>query len=171
KIKYENAWLSTFLKENKVDAVISDNRYGLYHPDVSCIFITHQLNVISGFGPLVDRALQKFLFRFINRFTACWVPDIKINNGLAGILSHPEKMPSIPVQYLGPVSRFEKCTTPVEKKFDVLVIISGPEPQRSIFEKKIFEQSALSGKKIAIVRGLPQSNKILNNKKVAIFNH
>jgi uncharacterized protein (TIGR00661 family) len=171
KIKQENAWLKAFLKENKPTAVISDNRYGLYHPDIPCIFITHQLYVRSGFGAFMDRLVQQSLYRFINRFTACWVPDYQLNNGLAGILSHPEISPLIPVTYLGAISRFHKCDTISSKTYDVLVIISGPEPQRSIFEKKVLEQCASTNKKIAIVRGLPGDTNILNNNNSTIFNH
>ncbi|HUQ67550.1 MAG TPA: glycosyltransferase [Flavitalea sp.] len=171
KIKYENNWLRGFLNENKVNAVISDNRYGLCHPNVACILITHQLKVRSGYGIMADRAVQKFLYRFINRFTACWVPDFETKSGLAGILSHPQKLPSIPVKYLGPISRFEKCTATIQKKYDLLVIISGPEPQRSVFENKIFQQSASSAKEIVIVRGLPGDKSVSSNKNVTIFNH
>jgi len=171
RIKSENAWLKAFIRENKVDGLISDNRYGLYHPQIPSVFITHQLHINSGYGSYADSIIQKFLYRFINRFTVCWVPDFKKRNSLAGLLSHPETLPDIPVQYLGAISRFNECTDSTEKKFDLLILISGPEPQRTILEKMMIEQSERSDKKIAIVRGLPGDNSILEHKKVSIFNH
>ena len=171
RIKSENVWLRAFIQQNRVDAVISDNRYGLYHPGIYSVFITHQLQIQSGYGSLADKMSKKVLYRYINRFSVCWVPDFKHNPGLAGILSHPEVLPAIPVNYLGAVSRFEKCDQIPEKKYDVLIIISGPEPQRTILEKIILEQSEATSKKIALVRGLPGEQNILNNNNLKIFNH
>ena len=171
RIKSENAWLKAFIQENKVDGLISDNRYGLYHAQIPSVIITHQLHVHSGYGSYADSIIQKFLYRFINRFTVCWVPDFKKRNSLAGLLSHPESLPDIPVQYLGAISRFNECSGSTEKKFDLLILISGPEPQRTILEKMMIEQSERSDKKIALVRGLPGDTTILEHKKVTIFNH
>ena len=171
RIKSENAWLSAFLQENKVDAVISDNRYGLYHPEIYSVFITHQLNIHSGYGLLADKISKKILYRYINRYNECWVPDFRLNPSLAGILSHPEVLPTIPVHYLGALSRFEKCDQFPANKYDLLIIISGPEPQRTILENIMLEQSEGTGKKIALVRGLPGEQKVLINNKIKIFNH
>jgi uncharacterized protein (TIGR00661 family) len=181
KIKRENRWLNEFTRENKIDGLISDNRYGLYHPSIPSIFITHQLHINTGYGSLADKISQKFLYTFINRFSACWVPDFEKNNSLAGILSHPRLFPRIPIRYIGPLSRFTSCEHLVEKKFDLLIIISGPEPQRSVFEKLMLKQSAaMADKRIALVRGLPAIShpersegyaSEINHNYTAIFNH
>ncbi len=171
RIKSENAWLRVFIQENRVDGLISDNRYGLFHSQIPTVFITHQLQVYSGYGSYADRIIQKFLYRYINRFKVCWVPDFKNKNSLAGILSHPQTMPDIPVQYLGALSRFNECAGSTEKKFDLLILISGPEPQRTILEKIMIEQAERSDKKIAMVRGLPGDTTVLEHGKISIFNH
>ena len=49
-IKKENTWLRKVVEDYRFDAVISDNRYGLYHPSVPSVFITHQLQIKSPFG-------------------------------------------------------------------------------------------------------------------------
>jgi uncharacterized protein (TIGR00661 family) len=171
-IKYEKRWLDSFLAQNKVDALISDNRYGFYHTRLPCIFITHQLEIHSGFGRLADKVLQKFIYKLIGRFTICWVPDHEKDKVLAGALSHPAVLPALPVQYIGPLSRFHSCDAAMEKKFHLLIIISGPEPQRSILERLILEQSAvISNKKIALVRGLPSDSSKLNSSSISVFNH
>jgi UDP-N-acetylglucosamine transferase subunit ALG13 len=171
RIKSENRWLTAFLEENKVDGLISDNRYGLYHPDIPSVFITHQLQIHSGCGWIANTISQKFLYRFVNRFSACWVPDHKEKNIIAGKLSHPSVLPSVPISYIGPVSRFTRCETATEKRFDLLVIISGPEPQRSLFEKMILKQAMVSDKKIALVRGLPLSSEAHSSSRITVFNH
>ena len=119
--------------------MISDNRYGLYNNEIVSIFITHQLRIKSSVGKWTEKLLQKRNYSFINKFRTCWIPDHPGKQNLAGDLSHPEIYPLIPVQYIGPLTRFEK--KPVkERKNYLLVVLSGPEPQRSIFEDKIVEE-------------------------------
>ena len=86
-IKYENNWLKKAVGEFHFDVIISDNRFGLYHSSVPCVFITHQLKIKSPFGKWSEQLLQKINYRFINSFTECWVPDFESEGGLAGELS------------------------------------------------------------------------------------
>ncbi len=115
-IKKENEWLKQVVNDYQFDAIISDNRYGLYHPVVPCIFMTHQLRIKTPFGKWADDLLQKRNYRFIHRFSECWIPDDEKSNGLAGELSHPAAMPAIPVHYTGLLSRLKKTTTAGEEK-------------------------------------------------------
>jgi uncharacterized protein (TIGR00661 family) len=153
-IKKENAWLQKMVREHAIDAVISDNRYGLYHPAIPCIFITHQLRIKSPLGKWSEKLLQKRNYHYINRFTECWVPDAAGDNSLAGDLSHPENQPAIPVKYLGILSRFDIKNIP-GKKDHVVVILSGPEPQRTLLEEKIIKEISYYPGTATIVRGLP----------------
>lgn len=168
-IREEHAWLEQVINTHRIDLVLSDNRYGLYSQKVSCIFITHQLTIKAPFGWL-ELLLQRINYRFINRFTACWVPDIEGEPNLAGILSHPKKMPVIPVLYLGLLSRF----TPgeVEKKYDYCILLSGPEPQRSLLENKfILDLPSVAGHCL-LVRGKPGSTEQLTiGPNVTVVNH
>lgn len=169
-IKAENKWLDDVLKKHEFDAVISDNRYGLHSKKVKCIFITHQLQIKTGFLWL-DKKLQRTNYNYINYFSECWVPDFAASINIAGKLSHPQMLPAIPVKYIGALSRFSK--TGNEKiKFKWMAIISGPEPQRTIFEKKIFEAASKTSEKFLIVLGLPgepaKDFYLLNCK---VFNH
>jgi UDP-N-acetylglucosamine transferase subunit ALG13 len=171
RIKRENRWLRSFAEKNKVNGLISDNRYGFFHPRIPSVLITHQLQVASGYGHLADNVSRILLCKFINRFSMCWVPDFE-NHGLAGLLSHPHTFPSIPVQYIGPLSRFTRCKQPAEKKFDLLILISGPEPQRTVFEKIMLSQCVrLPDMKIALVRGLPSGSTALESSRADVFNH
>jgi uncharacterized protein (TIGR00661 family) len=171
RINNEKNWLNIFLKSHPVDCIISDNRFGLYARNVPSVFITHQLYIKTGLGKLADRLVQWLNYRRINRFSTCWVPDRKGTQTLAGSLSNPSTLPAIPVQYLGGLSRFKTCsalTNPVQ----LLVILSGPEPQRSIFENLLLKELEQQPGKTILVRGLPQEGEavqIRNN--VTIFNH
>jgi UDP-N-acetylglucosamine transferase subunit ALG13 len=169
-IRRERKWLKSVIEQYQISGVISDNRFGLYSNKIPCVFITHQLQIQSG-SVLLDSVIQKLNYRFINRFTECWVPDVEDNNNFAGDLSHPRSLPSVPVKYLGILSRFKKINQPV--KYAAAFIISGPEPQRSIFEKIIFEQLKGLKKPLVVVRGLPNDKIPLNNENanLTIFNH
>ncbi len=172
-IQYEKRWLKQLQQKERFDIVISDNRYGLYVSGAKNIFITHQLQILA---PVqwMEPLLRKLNYRFINRFNECWVPDVaQQDNNLAGKLSHPSVMPKIPVAYTGPLSRFEKLAvdTVLEEPY-LFISISGPEPQRSIFEEKILLQLKEYTGNAVVVRGLPASKERMapvNN--TIFFNH
>ena len=84
------------------------------------------------------------------------MPDTAAENNLAGELSHPKKLPRVPLKYLGPLSRFEKIK--VEKKYDLLILLSGPEPQRTIFENLLLQELKSFSGKVAMVKGLPKNS-------------
>ncbi|MCA6439988.1 MAG: glycosyltransferase [Sediminibacterium sp.] len=145
----ENRWLESVVEQEKIDLVIADNRYGLYHKKIPTIFITHQLQLHLN-NTLLERISQYFLYRWINRFTSCWVPDMPV--GIAGKLSHPDILPRVPVQYINLLSRFKKIDTAITYKYCFL--ISGPEPQRTIFEEKVFELASHIEEEVVVVRGI-----------------
>lgn len=151
-IKEEQVWLQKVVARYKIDAVVSDNRYGLHHRDVYSVFITHQLEVKTGWRA-TDVLLQKNLYRYINRFNACWVPDGEAQPHLAGALSHPKVLPQTPVSYIGPLTRFH-FSAPVLTQY-ILILLSGPEPQRTMLEETILQQAKLFQNPMLVVRGLP----------------
>lgn len=150
----EHRWLNSIIDDFSLDLIVSDNRYGLFCSRVPCIFMTHQLYIKTPRN--IGRSLLRRLnFSFINQFNRCWVPDMA-TDGLAGSLSHPSILPEIPTFYIGLLSRFQSPPKSNDFKFDFVVLLSGPEPQRTILEKKLRSGlSALSGYKVAMVLGLP----------------
>jgi UDP:flavonoid glycosyltransferase YjiC (YdhE family) len=168
-IENENAWLENVISEYHIDAVISDNRYGLYNKNIYSVIITHQLQIKTGLA-ITDRVLQDINFNYINNFNACWIPDISSKPSLAGQLSHPKKKPSIPMGYIGWQSRFHNNLTPSAKH--LLVILSGPEPQRTLLENLLISQLDGYEKPVVFVRGLPGDISGLDApENVSVFNH
>jgi len=162
RVNREKAWLRAWVDRERPDLIISDNRYGLYSPGVVSIFMTHQLMIRTPLGPVADRILQRMNYAFIRRFSLCWVPDAEGPDGLAGELSHPVRLPDIPVRYIGWLSRFggeagvdRGAGFDPKTGFDLLVLLSGPEPQRTLLEKKILEQVIDYPGQVVLVRGLP----------------
>ncbi len=149
----EHQWLKKTVQQYNIDAVISDNRLGLWHKNLPCVYITHQLAIQTG-TRFFNWLAQKMHYWFINRYQACWVPDAAQTPNLAGILSHPKRLPQVPMHYLGPLSRMEKKEAPAVL-YDLVLLLSGPEPQRSIFEKILLQQLITHPCKALLVRGLP----------------
>ena len=170
-IKQENNWLKRIVDEYQFDAIIADNRYGLYHSSIPSVFITHQLMIKTPFGKWSERFLKKINYRFINRFTECWVPDEEKENGLAGELSHPAEMPAVPVHYIGILSRLKKNNT-AEKKNHLFISLSGPEPQRTLLEDKIMNGIRQYTGTATMVRGLPGiETPISSSNDIRFYNH
>lgn len=171
RIRYENQWLDEFLRHVRVDAIVSDNRYGLFSSRIPSVIITHQLTIKTPFGGWIDNFTRYLNYRLINKFSECWVPDYPGRENLAGELSHPEKMPAIPVHYLGLLSRMSK--TPSHNTNNLLILLSGPEPQRSILEKILLQQLEAYPHGAIFVRGLLGEANLpaTNNKQLQMHNH
>ena len=175
-IWHEHRVLRRIADECGATLIISDNRFGCWHAEIPSVFITHQLNIEV---PLKLKFIQPILnsinYWFIRRYTECWIPDFEPHRGLAGSLSHPPQMPPN-AHYIGILSRFSRPADPytdcTQPEFDILVMLSGPEPQRTILEEKILRQLVNINMKVAIARGMPESEEtyLLDN-RVRVFAH
>ncbi len=149
-VRKENRWLQQVLKEHPIDIVISDNRFGLYTTRAYTVFITHQLAIKTGLGKWADIIARYINYRFINRFDVCWIPDYETGSSLAGELSHPTSLPGN-CRYIGALSRVERKPRP--KQYDLLIVLSGPEPARTDFENKLLKSLDRFRGKVLLVRG------------------
>ncbi len=157
-IKLEHEMLKSVVKNYGIDAVISDNRYGLTHPEIPTIIITHQLFIRAG---LFSWVIKKITEKHLLRFNYCWIPDYAGEINLSGALSHGKTRLNN-IRYIGPLSRFSipKYHRP-EIRYDLLVVLSGPEPSRSILEENIMKQLRGSELKVLLVRGLVDAEKFV----------
>jgi predicted glycosyltransferase len=170
-ISYENKWLRTKAPVYEFDAIISDNRYGFHYKSTSNVFITHQLRIKSRMGKLIDGLLNSVNYSYIKKFDQCWVPDEEKETNLAGELSHPRQLPKPAVHYLGILSRFEPVKMPVIKNH-LLIVLSGPEPQRTILENLIIKEITQINNTATVVRGLPGAEKIIpSTNTLKFYNH
>ncbi len=151
-IAQEHLLLKQIIRDNAIDVVVSDNRFGLYSKKIHSVFITHQLFLKA---PLLKGAVQQINKRYIKHFNEVWVPDYEEEkNCLSGELSHAKKHFHNNVKYIGPFSRLEDVKVHFEKnKFDHLILLSGPEPGRSVLEEALMKKFSGSNKTIALVRG------------------
>lgn len=130
----EHRWLEKAIQQYKIDAVISDNRYGLFTSKIPCVFMTHQLHIQAPFGGGLINSINHY---FIKKYNACWVPDFENEPSLAGKLSR--LIVDLPITFVGALSRFETLETPFEKNGKCLLIMSGVEPQKVFLEISLFK--------------------------------
>lgn len=135
--------------------IISDNRLGVRSKKIPSVFITHQLNVLSGKTTWISSKLHQ---HFIKKFTECWIPDFQESPNLTGKLGHL-KNSSLSLKYIGPLSRLEKKELPI--KYQLMVILSGPEPQRTILEEKVIDELKNYPSDVIFIKGKlePQQKK------------
>jgi uncharacterized protein (TIGR00661 family) len=145
-VRREKKFLDELLIKEKITHIISDNRYGIYNKAIPSAFICHQLFPITPLQGLSNVVHEKMLFKF----NEIWVPDFQGEKNLSGKLSHGKT--KLQPKFIGPLSRFVKQTS--EIKNDILIVLSGPEPQRSILEDKIKEALKNDTRKILLVQGL-----------------
>jgi hypothetical protein len=159
----EYRWLNNLIKVYPVAIVISDNRYGLWNKKILSIFISHQISPFLPAGLKCFEPLMHNIFRFfIKMFDRCWIPDIENPSmNLTGMLSHRYPLPANSA-FMGILSRFNNFSASPGKKYsirkyDILVLLSGPEPQRTLLEEIMLEQLQDTEYKSAFILGLPIS--------------
>ena len=160
-IKQEHQWIMHHASTLRLDAIISDNRYGLWHPDIPSVIISHQL------VPPVWRAgagMSAWLWgahrRFLERFDQVWIPDLPGAASLAREMIPPNLSPRY--KWIGYLSRL-RGMIPAAPSYlpdhlaapDLLVLLSGPEPQRSLLQDQVLKQMPGLAATTWLVQGLP----------------
>ncbi len=123
-----------WIKKYNIDGIISDNRLGVFSKKIPSVYITHQLNVFTGNTTWFTSLLHQ---KIIKKHKECWVPDREGNPNLSGNLGHINNS-DIKLKYIGGLSRLKEKE--VSKEYDLLIILSGPEPQRQILETKLITE-------------------------------
>jgi predicted glycosyltransferase len=165
-IKKERLMTDEIIEEEKIQNIISDNRYGCYSKHVKSIFVCHQLNIQMprGFSWL-SRPINTVHKRMIKNFDQVWVPDQTDGFSFSGILSQSALGN---VKRVGILSRFGEQQTKEqandeaneEEGFVIVALISGPEPQRSVLEEMVRHQLQTCGRKSLLVLGRPGTDKV-----------
>lgn len=152
-VHLERKKLDSIIQKYNIDAIISDNRYGMYHKNIRSIFITHQLNIQVP-NKFLKALVAKCNHFFIQKYDECWVPDVSGEPSLAGILSHQANLKN--VRYIGALSRMKFVKKSMIKR-ELIVILSGPEPQRTYWETEIIRQAKQLAFNCLIVGGKPKT--------------
>ena len=128
--KIVKKWVSEF----DLFGIISDNRLGVFNKKVPSVFVTHPLTVLSGKTTWISSKIHHY---FIKKFDECWIPDVDDFPNLSGKLGHL-KASDLNLKYIGILSRMEKLEIPIV--YNLMILLSGPEPQRTMLEDKIIDE-------------------------------
>lgn len=165
-ITKERKAVDTMVEELKLDGVISDNRLGIQAKNVPSVFITHQLNVLTGNTTWLSSKIHQ---NIIKKYDECWVPDFKDKPNLSGKLGHLKKEKKN-IKYIGPLSRLEKKDLP--KVYDLMVILSGPEPQRTMLEEILLKELPHYNGKVLLVKGKIEDEQVrTETDNMVIYNY
>lgn len=143
----EKELVKKWTKEYDLCGIISDNRLGVHNKKIPSVFITHQLTVLSGKTTWISSKLHQ---HFIRKFNECWVPDVETTPNLSGKLGHL-KATNLNIKYIGVLSRLEKKDLPVI--YQLMVILSGPEPQRTLLEEKLIDELQNYKEEVVFIKG------------------
>jgi uncharacterized protein (TIGR00661 family) len=164
-IRDEKKMVKSWVKKHGIDGIISDNRLGVFSKKIPSVFITHQLNVMTGNTTWFTSKCHQHV---IKKYTECWVPDTNEKVNLTGDLGHLETN-DLNLKYIGPLSRMRKKETP--KVYDLMIILSGPEPQRTYLEEKLKKEVVNYEGKVVFVKGVVEKDQTkLESENVTYYN-
>jgi UDP-N-acetylglucosamine transferase subunit ALG13 len=155
-IRAEKWAVKRLVREQGIHGIISDNRYGCFSPQVNNVMLTHQLHLRVPKRPL-EWAANAMLRRVLAKFDIVWVPDFDGEPNLAGELAHGGSSVHRNVEFIGPLTRMRHFER--ENEYDVAVVLSGPEPQRTILEQRLMEQALVLPQKFIFIQGKMKSKK------------
>ena len=161
------------VEEHAIDEIISDNRYGVRSERCKSVIIAHQLRPrISSLCPRpVEQMLAATLGQMLQKFDECHIPDIApYPDGLAGELAKPLGT-KLNIKYIGLMSRLPHDNLEHIPGVDTLCIVSGPEPQRSIFEQRLTEHFAGRPGRCVIVQGKPGRSEVREVGNIRLVPH
>ncbi|HID74117.1 MAG TPA: hypothetical protein EYP43_03605 [Thermoplasmata archaeon] len=170
-IRREHTAVEALHRRLRFRRVISDNRYGVHLRGAPSYLITHQMRFLApGRIRLFERRSERFVANFSDRFAGYLIPDEE-EGGLTGDLSHdllfvrPEM-----AHYVGILSDFR--AEEVDEDIDLFVSISGPEPQRTRFERMVMEQvRGLEGLRVVVSRGTSESDRVRRDGPIEIHDY
>jgi len=157
-IARERRNLATMLAEEKYDLIISDNRLGVYSTEIPSLFITHQLHFhlplmmwpleLAGIG--LNSCLHE-------RFDRVIVPDNPPGpQSLGGKLSRAGTDVTRDRAYYTGILTSTRVQD-VAQDLDYLILISGPEPQRTELEHLLLPQVKDLPGSVTVLLGSPQA--------------
>ncbi len=154
-IRAEQWQTERIVQRHKIDGIISDNRYGCFSKRAKSVMLSHQLNLRVPQKAL-EWAANQALRLALTKFEEIWVPDAPTEPTLSGELSHPAKG-STKTRYIGLLSSSTPASDTAEQEYDVAVVLSGPEPQRTYLEQILLEQAMLLPEKFIFILGKTHS--------------
>ena len=156
-------------EREKFDVIISDGRYDIYSRRIPSFLITHQVRILNPFKlRIFEFGSEIFNLFFLKRFVKFLIPDYENSDNLSGKLSHDLRLiKRNQLSYIGVLSDFRKRD--LRKDIDLLVSLSGPEPQRGILERILMSQIKNLDGRIVFTLGRPDKDIFRREKNIEIY--
>lgn len=156
------ARLQMLVKQEKIDLIISDNRYYCYSDTCLNILITHQLNPLPPACFSFSRTLvEKKIADLCDGFDEIWIPDVNKNRPLSGKLSMNKRLTK-KIKFCGILSRFAPDAIVQEQRNYDLLILSGPAPQPEALYLHVSQLYANSNRELKVISyyNLPEKSRV-----------
>jgi UDP-N-acetylglucosamine transferase subunit ALG13 len=153
-LRRERAFVQRLWERERFERIVSDSRFGVWLPQVPSYFLTHSLRqIVPGRSRWLETLVEHSQRKLLAGGRKILVPDVEANGGLAGDLCHDVACDwgTGRVEYLGILSSLQRRRTPQD--IDCFISVSGPEPQRTLFERIVLEQAPQLPGRVVIALG------------------
>jgi len=157
----ENKLVEKLCDELKINLVLADQSLGFRSNIVPSVLITHQVNLPIRWW---QKPVQWLYNKELDKFNFIWIPDQAPPNNLAGWLSETTRKN---VSYIGFLSRFDRNLN-FKKKFDVGILVTGPQPYAQQFFDEMRKRFENSNLKVFIIYN---GSDLRTFKNIEIFQH
>ncbi|MGB4959368.1 MAG: glycosyltransferase, partial [Saprospiraceae bacterium] len=165
-VKHDQIAIEALAKKIKATIILSDNRMGCLSSITKNYYMTHQVNIVHQWT-WISWIGSKTHQYFIKKFDLCFVPDYYGSDAICPRLSQNHTLKLV---HIGPITRITHMR--LYPKYDICVVLSGPEPQRTVLEDRLFELlSRLDQYIILFIRGTQvQHTSIFTPKNIEVKN-
>ena len=147
-IQAETDWTAALVKSHGITHIVSDNCYGVHHPEVPSVMMSHQLQLPV--PPGLEVFARAFVKKHARKFRAIWIPD-DATARLSGTLA--TRNPMEHTRFIGVLTRLPMDASPAGWK--TVGMVSGPEPHRGLMEKALLAWMKGLGAPALLIAGRP----------------
>ncbi len=161
---HEHLFAKRIIRDHNIDLILSDNRYGLCYRGLECMIVTHQVYPKAPRGWGWAEGLSGFFFKsFLSLFNKVLIPDFRAGESLSGMLAADRRLDPEKFVRVGILSRYSgyagiSTMDSRPRRYDVLLLISGQEHQRTVFENMLIRALLGSGKRVLLARGVGEQH-------------
>jgi UDP:flavonoid glycosyltransferase YjiC (YdhE family) len=150
---------AALVSDRRIDAIVSDGRYGITSDDVPSYHVGHQLHFVAPFRLVcLETWMEQWNARRLAAARRILVPDDEVDR-LTGKLSHGLRFfPREQVTHLGIISPIRRLPMPPD--VDVFITMSGREPQRAALERRVLSQLPRTRRRIVVSLGRPEGRAV-----------
>jgi hypothetical protein len=147
-IREESKWTAELVDACGITHIVSDNCYGVFHPAVPSVMMSHQLQLPV--PPGLEWLARLFVAKHARKFQSIWIPD-DAEARLSGTLATRNPLPH--ARHIGVLTRLPADVEagPWKK----VGMVSGPEPHRGLMEQALLHWMKSNSEQALLIAGRP----------------